>query len=93
MNAESLAKLAVTRGAILHGPFDGVDHSKFFVIIGENEDHFVGFFFINSDIHRSIESKPEQFAMQMQIKRRDYDFLRYDKEKRNQSCIKSKITP
>jgi len=72
-----LAKLAVTRGVVLHGHFENIDHPKFFVIIGENEDQFVGFFFINSDIHDSIRQKPAQFGMQMLIKKADYDFLSY----------------
>jgi hypothetical protein len=78
MDSVNLAKLAVTRGTILHGSFDNVDHPKFFVIIGENSEQLVGFFFINSDIHESIKKKQAQFAMQMPIKMSDYDFLRYN---------------
>ena len=78
MDAAALAKLAITRGAILHGCFDGIDHSKFFVIIGENDNHLVGFFFINSQIHQSIKEKQAQFEMQMQIRKSDYDFLSHD---------------
>ena len=78
MDATYLAKLAITRGAILHGHFDDIDHPKFFVIIGETDNHLVGFFYINSNIHNSIKNKPAQFEMQMQVRKSDYDFLSYD---------------
>ena len=78
MDLTALSKLAITRGTILCGHFDKIDHPKFFVIIGENEKQFVGFFFINSDIHQSIRNKQAQFEMQMQIRKTDYDFLNYD---------------
>lgn len=78
MDSVALAELAVTRGAILHGCFDNIDHSKFFVIIGKNSDQLVGFFFINSDIHQAIKNKPAQFAMQMPVRKKDYGFLSYD---------------
>jgi len=73
-----LVELVVTRGNILHGAFENIDHKKFFIIIGENEKHFVGFFFINSNIHQSIKNKPAQFEMQMLIKKSNYSFLNYD---------------
>ncbi|MCL2312781.1 MAG: hypothetical protein FWC41_09915 [Firmicutes bacterium] len=78
MDAIALTKLAVTRGAILHGSFNNISHKKFFVIIGENEEQFVGFFFINSDIHLSIKNKPAQFEMQMPIRKADYTFLSHN---------------
>lgn len=70
MDSVALAALAVTRGAILHGCFDNINHTKFFVIVGENGDHLVGFFFINSDIHPSIKSKPAQYEMQMPVRKK-----------------------
>ncbi len=78
MESITLAGLAITRGAILHGHFDNINHPKFFVIIGENEEQLVGFFFINSNIHQSIKNKPAQFEMQMSIKKANYNFLKYD---------------
>lgn len=42
------------------------------------EDKIAGFFFINSRIHPIVQAKTEQFAMQYQLRKRDYDFLRYD---------------
>ena len=78
MNSKVLAELAINRGTILHGSFEGISHSKFFVIIGENDKQLVGFFFINSEINQSIKNKQEQFDMQMYIKRADYNFLDHD---------------
>ena len=46
--------------------------------MGVYEDYIAGFFFINSRIHPIIESKPEHFAMQYQLRKKDYEFLRYD---------------
>lgn len=69
----------IDRGTILlSDSFEDIDHAKFFVVIGINEDSIAGFFFINSRIHPIIIRKPAQLAMQYQLKRRDYDFLRYD---------------
>ena len=78
MDSIILAELAITRGTVLYGTFENIDHKKFFVLIGENKEHFVGFFFINSNIHLSIKNKPAQFEMQMSIKKSNYDFLNYD---------------
>lgn len=70
---------SIVRGAILYSEtFDGIDHGKFFVIIGVSEEYVAGFFFINSNIHRSILSKQEQLDLQYQMKASDYKFLRYD---------------
>lgn len=74
-----LLKQGITRGSILlSDSFEDIDHAKFFAVIGVYEDRIAGFFFINSRIHPIIQAKPQQFAMQYQLRRRDYDFLRYD---------------
>jgi len=78
MDSIVLAGLAITRGTILYGSFDNIGHKKFFIIIGENDEQLVGFFFINSSIHQLIKNKPAQFDMQMSIRKTDYSFLRYD---------------
>lgn len=76
---EQLLQLSVQRGSILlSDAFEDIDHAKFFAIIGVCDDMIAGFFFINSRIHPIIMSKPDQFAMQCQLRRQDYDFLRYD---------------
>ena len=72
------AALFIDRGGILHSDtFDNIDHGKFFVVIGKNDDGYVGFFFINSNIH-PINQKPEQMKMQYLLRKSDYGFLNYD---------------
>lgn len=74
-----LLQQGISRGSILISDcFVDIDHAKFFAVMGVFEDRIAGFFFINSRIHPIIESKPETFAMQYQLRKRDYDFLRYD---------------
>lgn len=74
-----LLQQGVRRGSVLlSDSFEDIDHAKFFAVIGVHEDRIAGFFFINSRIHPIIQSKPEQFAMQYQLRKKDYDFLRYD---------------
>ena len=69
----------ITRGVILHSTmFENIDHGKFFVIIGVNDDYVAGFFFINSNVNIHLYNKPEQLAMQYPMKKADYEFLRYD---------------
>lgn len=70
---------SIKRGSILHSTdFNDIDHGKFFVVMGVSADYIAGFFFINSRIHHSIMSKPEQLSMQYLLKSADYSFLRYD---------------
>lgn len=74
-----LAENLIERGVILHSDiFPDIDHGKFFVVIGVDEDFVAGFFFINSNINRAIWNKQEQLAMQYPMRKVDYDFLRYD---------------
>lgn len=69
----------VKRGAILYSEiFEEIDHGKYFVVIGIYNDEVAGFFFINSQIHPLIQKKPEQFAMQYPLRKKFYDFLKYD---------------
>lgn len=74
-----LIEKVVIRGQILHSDiFKGIDHAKFFVVIGVSEDAIAGFFFINSKINRFINTKPEQLQMQYLLYAKDYDFLAHD---------------
>ncbi|MDE7420202.1 MAG: hypothetical protein K2N35_08335 [Muribaculaceae bacterium] len=74
-----LLQSRIERGTILlSDSFEDIDHAKFFAVIGIYKNMIAGFFFINSRIHPIISSKPELFAMQYQLRRKDYDFLRYD---------------
>lgn len=68
----------IKRGVILHSTiFEYIDHGKFFVIIGEDEDNYVGLFFINSNINY-FNHKQELLEMQYPLLKRDYKFLDYD---------------
>ena len=59
-----LIKEVVTRGQTLHSDiFEGIDHAKFFVVIGVSKDAIAVFFYIYSEINRFIDTKPEQLRM------------------------------
>lgn len=67
------------RGTILHSTmFENIDHGKFFVIIGINQQFVAGFFFINSRVNIHIEDKQEQLDMQYSLRKKDYSFLHHD---------------
>ena len=70
--------LIIKRGVILHSTiFEYIDHGKFFVIIGEDNDNYIGLFFINSNINY-FNRKQTLFEMQYPLLKRDYEFLDYD---------------
>ena len=74
-----LIEKVVMRGQILHSDiFEGIDHAKFFVVIGVSENAIAGFFYINSEINRHINTKPEQLQMQYPLYAKDYNFLAHD---------------
>ena len=77
----ALSETLIKRGAIFHSNADRfrkkIGHSKFFVVMGVSQGRVVGFFFINSNIHHMVESKPALFALQYGIKASDYPFLRH----------------
>ncbi len=77
--AALIGSVVVERGQILLSDiFEDIDHKKFFIIIGVTEDEVAGFFYINSDINRFVNSKPEQLLMQYPLYCRDYRFLSHD---------------
>lgn len=76
---KELLQMSIERGSILlSDSFEDIDHAKFFAVMGVWGDKVAGFFFINSRIHPIVQSKPEQFAMQYQMRKKDYKFLQYD---------------
>lgn len=76
---KELLQQGITRGTILLSDcFEDIDHAKFFAVMGVYENMIAGFFFINSRIHPILETKPEMFAMQYLLRKRDYKFLKYD---------------
>lgn len=68
---------AINRGDIYHRFFITTipPKDKFFVIIGEDEKNYVGYFFINSNIPRCVVQNEEKYSMQFPIKTSDYSFL------------------
>lgn len=72
--------LIIKRGSILHTDLfiSTIGHGKFIVIIGEDDENYIGLFFINSNIHRSIFNKQELLNLQYPLLKKDYDFLDYD---------------
>lgn len=83
---------SIQRGDILLSEFDGIDHRKFFVVMGVSEDKVCGFFFINSNIHPAIFNKQEQLNLQYPMLHRDYAFLKYDSFLCASSVIERKIS-
>jgi len=70
----------IKRGYIFHShEFENIKHGKFFVIIGEDNNNFAGYFLINSNINPYIFKKPALFEMQMPVKMAAYSsFLTHD---------------
>ena len=68
---------AIRRGDIYHRHFSTTipPKDKFFVIVGEDEAHYVGYFFVNSNINNFVARNEKMVAMQLPIKPSDYPFL------------------
>ncbi len=76
---EQLISEIIFRGQILLSDiFEEIDHKEFFVVMDVTEDSVVGFFFINSQINKYVNRKPEQLQLQYPILKKDYDFLSHD---------------
>jgi len=88
----SLIEESIGRGDILLSEFDGIDHRKFFVVMGISEDKVCGFFFINSNIHPAIFNKQEQLNLQYPLLHRDYEFLKYDSFLSASNVIERKLS-
>jgi hypothetical protein len=74
-----LSEVLIKRGSIFYScEFTNIEHGKFFVVIGEDNNNYVGFFFINSNININIQRIDKFFKMQMPVKKQDYSFLKYD---------------
>ena len=88
----SLIEGSIGRGVILLSEFNGVDHRKFFVVMGVSENRVCGFFFINSNIHPAIFNKQEQLNLQYPLLHKDYEFLKYDSFLCASSVIERKLS-
>lgn len=71
---------SIRRGSVLHRWFGSTTppKNKFFVVIGEDENRIIGYFFINSNVSKFISRNSRYLEMQMHIKRSDYPFLSHD---------------
>ena len=76
--SKEIIENTIQRGDILLSDFEGIDHQKFFAVMGVSEDRICGFFFINSNINHFIFNKPELLNLQYPMRQQDYSFLRYD---------------
>lgn len=82
LTLNSLKAIKGTRiepGAIFHGPMEGVDHGKFYIIAGVSGDKYcICTVLINSDINQFIRKRPKLMAHQIPILHQNYTFLKYD---------------
>ena len=74
-----LLKHTLSVGNVFIGEFKGIDHKKFFIIIGiSSEKVYFCSVYINSNIPKYIYSNKTLFNLQVNIKGLKYDFLRHD---------------
>ena len=68
---------AIRRGDIFHRYFTTTTppKNKFFVVVGEDDGHYVGYFFINSNINDYTWRNDMMKAMQLSIEPTNYPFL------------------
>ena len=88
----SVIAASIRRGDILLSEFEGIDHCKFFVVMGVSEESICGFFFINSNIHPAIFNKQDQLELQYLMRHADYPFLKYDSFLCASSVIERKLS-
>ncbi|MDR1983822.1 MAG: hypothetical protein LBQ28_03245 [Prevotellaceae bacterium] len=67
------------KGCVFAGKFEGIDHEKYFIIIGisDNKIHVCSVY-INSKIPKFILNNQNSLNLQINIKGSKYDFLRHD---------------
>ncbi len=76
LSGDPIKSLMILPGSIFHGPMDGVDHGKFYIIAGVSGDKFcVCSVVINSKINQFILKRPKLLALQVEILKDDYPFL------------------
>ncbi len=76
---QAAKSISITAGTILHGPMEGVEHGKFYIIAGISGDKCcVCSVIINSEINRFILKRPKLLSCQLEILKKDYQFLKHD---------------
>lgn len=82
LSEESFKAVKVSQikpGSIFHGPMEGVDHGKFYIIAGISGDKYcVCTVVINSKINQFISNRPKLKERQIPILEKDYPFLDHD---------------
>lgn len=79
LGEESVDKLKMIPGTVLLGEMEGVDHLKFFVVVGVSDDRIcVCSVVINSAINPFILRRPHLLSRQVQILNERYSFLSHD---------------
>ena len=74
-----LIKHTLSKGNVFIGDFKGINHKKFFIIVGiSSEKVCFCSVYINSNIPRYIYSNKTLLNLQVNIKGSKYDFLRHD---------------
>lgn len=77
--SNNLLRNTLSRGNVFLGEFKGIEHKKFFIIIGLSKDKLcLCSVYINSSIPNFILNKQELLNLQVPIKGAKYDFLKYD---------------
>lgn len=76
---DKLRGMAISAGAVFIGPWGNIDHEKFIVVAGVDENSvLVCTVLINSRINQYIIKRPKLHACQVEIKANDYEFLSHD---------------
>ena len=76
---ENLRGLSIAPGAVFIGPWADIDHEKFLVVAGVDQDKIlVCSVMINSKINQYIPKRPRMLACQFNLKAENYGFLSHD---------------
>lgn len=74
-----MLEIFLSRGCVFAGRFRGIDHEKYFVVVGISGDTVrCCSVFINSNIPFHIRNNAASLSMQVNIKGVKYDFLTHD---------------
>jgi len=69
----------LSKGCVFAGRFKGVDHEKYFVVVGITKDIVsCCSVFINSNIPNFIQNNASLLSLQVNIQGKKYDFLTHD---------------
>ena len=73
---QAATQMQLLPGAILLGPMSNVEHEKFYIIAGINQNKLcVCSVIINSEINQFIRKRPQLLARQLELAPQKYSFL------------------